>query len=92
MSDTSTAGDPGTIERDGGALFSGPDGRLSLRRISAAVLMAWGAGLLTWGMTMGAQPILARLLPGGILILAGIFLLGLITAQNLKEIAEAVKG
>jgi flagellar motor component MotA len=72
-------------------LLKGTDGKLSLRRILAAILIVWGGVLETIGQTQ-AGDLLARIAPGAVLIVAGAIILGIITMQNVQELAKVAKG
>jgi len=72
-------------------MFATKDGP-SLRKITGFIMFLWGGVLMSFGQFQTPDyDIWARITPGGVLVIAGLFLLGFVTAQNLKEIKEAVK-
>lgn len=72
-------------------MFGSKDGP-SLRKIMGFIMFVWGGVLMTLGQFQSPEyQLLDRITPGGVLVIAGLFLLGFVTAQNLKEIKEAVK-
>jgi hypothetical protein len=76
---------------DGGGLFQGPDGRLSLRRIATAVLIVWGAVLETIGQTQTGD-LVARIAPGGVLLVAALIIIGALSVQSIMAGIRAAKG
>lgn len=76
---------------DGGGMFQGPDGRPSLRRIIATGLIVWGGVLETIGQ-MQTGDLIARIAPGGVLIVAGLIIIGALTVQSILAGVKALKG
>jgi len=76
---------------DGGGLFQGPDKRISLRRIIATALIVWGGVLESIAQGQSGD-LIGRIAPGGVLIVAGLVIIGALTAQSIITGIKAIKG
>jgi hypothetical protein len=71
-------------------IFLGADGKISGRRIIGALCFIAGVAAGFIGMFIAGD--WTKYIPFGGLIFSGLFLWGLITVQNIQDIAKSAKG
>lgn len=74
-----------------GGIFHGSDGQFSGRRLFGTGFLIAGT-VMAWNLQAMHDLTWVNLVPMGVVFLVGLILWGLVTIQNIKDIASKVKG